>query len=156
MPAAYPSFLRPMLRASKSRSQPAKFSIAEPRRGTGYVREIGTDTPVFWDFQFRFKRSDALVFKLWFNTVINGGVDEFTMPILTEFGLLEHTCRFLPDNLLDCTESGEIITYKAKVMARAEVIPDGYTEVGPLIAALEDWTTWVEMLDQAINVEMPI
>ncbi len=77
------------------------------------------------------------------------------MPILTEFGLLDHTCRFLPDGLLNMSEDGEVITYSATIMARAEVIPDAYADSAYLIAGLPDWTSWAEYLDQAMTVEMP-
>ena len=155
MPAAFPSWVRPMLRMSKQRSQPAAFALAEPRRGFGYAREIGTDQPVFWACQFRFTRAEAVVFRLWFVYTINAGVDEFTMPILTEFGLIDHTCRFLPDGLLNMSEDGEVVTYSATIMARAEVIPDDYAEAAYLIAGMPDWTSWAEYLDQAMTAEMP-
>ena len=144
-----------MLRATKSRSQAAAFTIAEPRRGYGYAQAVGTDVPVFWDCEFRFTPSEAIAFQLWFRTVVLLGVLEFTMPILTEFGLVEHVCRFLPDGLADATEQAGIYTYKAKIMARAQVIPDGYIEAADLIIGLPDWPRWLNPLDQAINVEMP-
>lgn len=155
MTAAYPLTIRTILRASKARSQPPSFSMAEPRRGTGYVQEVGTDTPVFWNVMFRFTRAEALVFQVWFTSIINRGVDAFTMPIRTEFGVLTHTCQFLPDSLLDATENGESIDYKATIMARKQLIPTGYAEAASLIVTLPNWTNWAQLLDRAVNVEMP-
>jgi hypothetical protein len=155
MPAAYPLLLKTILRAGKSRSQPAAFSMAEPRRGYGYAQATGTDTPVFWDVAFRFTEAEALVFQLWFRNVINRGADEFTMPIRTEFGLLEHTCRFLPDGLLNTTEAGPSFGYTATIMARAQVVPDGFDDATDLILALPDWTGWAAILDEAITEAMP-
>lgn len=139
-----------MQRASKSRSQPAAFTVAEPRRGYGYRQAVGTDTPVIWDCVFRFREQDAVRFQLWFTIQLQRGLLEFTMPIRTEFGLLDHVCQFLPDGLLDATEEGGVWTFKASVMARAQVVPDAYTEAADLIIGLPDWLTWAEILDLSI------
>lgn len=148
--AAYPTGL-PLPLASKTRSQPAAFAMAEPRRGYGYAQETGTDTPVFWNVQFRFSAPDAVRFMLWFRSVINRGIDEFTLPIRTEFGLVTHVARFLPDSLLDAThDGGQVISYSATIMARAQVVPDAYTEAEELILGLPDWYAWTEPLDEAI------
>ncbi len=155
MSVAYPLHLRTILRAGKSRSQPAAFSMSEPRRGYAYVRATGTDTPVFWDVVFRFTTADALIFQLWFTQILQRGVLEFTMPIRTEFGVLVHVCRFLPDGLLPAEEEGDLWTYKATIMARAQIVPAGYAEAAELIVGLPDWTNWGGLLDQTVNVEMP-
>jgi len=155
MTAAYPLYLRTVLRTGKSRSQPAAFALNQPRRGTAYPQAIGTDTPVFWDVVFRFTPAEALVFQVWFTSIINRGIDPFTLPIRTEFGLLTHTCQFVPDSLLDTTEGGESFTYKATIMARAQIIPDGYADAAELIVGLPDWPNWAALLDQAVTAEMP-
>lgn len=155
MPAAYPLALRTVLRASKSRSQPAAFSINEPRRGYAYVQAIGTDTPVFWGVAFRFTTEEAMIFRLWFTQIINRGIDEFTMPIRTEFGVQTYTCRFLPDSLLPATEEGETWGYSATIMAREELIPEAYEDAAGLIVTLPDWRSWAAMLDEAMTAEMP-
>lgn len=150
MPVAYPFALNTILQAGKARSQPAAFRMAEPRRGYAYVQAVGTDTPVFWNVQFRFSRADAVRFMLWFVTVTERGLQEFTLPIKTEFGLVDHTCRFLDANLLDTSESGESITYTAQIMARAQVIPAAYLDAAELIIGLADWSDWAEYLDRAV------
>jgi hypothetical protein len=155
MPVAYPFALRTILQASKSRTQPAAFRLAEPRRGFAYVQKLGTDTPVFWDVQFRFRTADAVRFQLWFLTVTERGLQDFTLPIRTEFGTVDHVCRFLPDGLLDTTESGGSITYTARLMARAQVVPAGYLDAAELIVGLPDWDQWAEFLDIAMTQEMP-
>lgn len=155
MPAAYPLHLRTALRAAKSRSQPAAFSMAEPRRGYGYAQATGTDTPVFWDVTFRFTRAEAAAFQLWFRNTIGRGVAEFTMPIRTEFGLLDHVCRFLPDSLLPAGEAGDTWGYTATIMARAQLVPAGYDEATDLIAGLPDWDAWASLLDQAVTAAVP-
>lgn len=155
MPAAYPLTIRTILRANKARKQPAAFSVAQPRRGYAYVRETGTDTPVFWDVEFRFTPSEAIVFQVWFEEVINRGVDEFTLPIRTEFGTLTHTCRFLDDDLLPTIEDGGTFGYSATIMARAKLIPEGYREAADLIVTLPNWSEWASLLDIVVNSEMP-
>lgn len=148
--AAYPAGM-PTFLATKSRNQPASFGMAQPRRGYGYAQKIGTDTPVFWDVQFRFNRNDAVRFQLWFLTVINKGADEFTIPIRTEFGSVTHVARFLPDGLLNTTPDGfDVVTYSATIMARAQVVPDAYTDAADMILALPDWMAWAGLLDESI------
>jgi len=155
MPAAYPLHLRTVLRASKSRSQPAAFRLAEPRRGYGYAQAAGTDTPVFWDVAFRFTRAEAVAFQLWFRNTIGRGVAEFTMPIRTEFDVLDHVCRFLPDSLLPAAEAGETWGYTATIMARAQLVPAGYDEATDLITGLPDWDAWASLLDRAVTAAVP-
>lgn len=155
MPIAYPLSINTVLRASKSRTQPAAFTVSEPRRGRGYVEATGTDTPVFWDVAFRFTRSQAQQFRLWFDVLLNRGIDEFTMPIRTEFGLIDHTCQFLPDSLLDTTEEGELWHYRATIMARALIIPDAYTDAAETIVGLPDWDAYAAELDAAISGALP-
>ena len=155
MPEAYPLHLRTIQQASKSRSQPAAFRMAEPRRGYGYAQAVGTDTPVFWDVQFRFTAAEAAAFQLWFAQRINRGLDEFTLPIRTEFGLVTHTCRFLPDSLLDATEDGQTWVYTAQIMARTQIIPADYLAASDLIVALPDWPQWSNLLDETVTQEMP-
>lgn len=156
MPEAYPLSLRTVLRASKSRSQPPAFGMADPRRGFGYVQAVGTDTPVFWSVAFRFTRDEALVFQLWFAKMINRGIDAFTLPIRTEFGLITHTCRFLPDSLLTTDEQGETWGYTATIMARAQIIPDDYGDAAALIVGLPNWRAWASLLDETVNEVMPL
>lgn len=152
---AYPLQIRTILRTGKSRSQPAAFRMAEPRRGYAYTQATGTDTAVFWDVSFCFTRPEALIFQLWGTQLLNNWQDEFTMPIKTEFGQVSHTCRFLPDNLMPSVENGELWTYSATIMARALLIPYGYAEAADLIVTLPDWDDWASQLDQAVTAEMP-
>lgn len=156
MTAAYPLHLRTILRANKARKQLASFALSEPRRGPAYVQEIGTDTPVFWDVTFGFTQVEAQSFRLWFIYSINRGADEFTMPIRTEFGVLDHVCRFMPDGLLDMVEQGEVFTYRAQIMTRAEVIPADIAQAGDLLGGLPAWPDWAALLDQAMSARMPV
>lgn len=123
MTASYPLDLRTVIRSSKSRSQPAAFRMAQPRRGYGYAEATGTDTPVFWDVMFRFTQTEAQAFRVWFIYTIQRGVLEFEMPIRTEFGLITYTARFLPESLLPLRENGEVFEYTATIMSRAETVP---------------------------------
>ena len=129
--------------------------MTQPRRGFGYAQAIGTDVPVFWDVAFAFDEDEAIAFQLWFTVTLQRGLLEFTMPIRTEFGMVEHTCRFLPDSLLPAREDGLLFGYTAQIMARAQVIPSGYVEAAGLITALPDWAAWAEYLDQSVTAEMP-
>lgn len=152
-PAPYPTGLpRPL--ASKSRSQPAAFSMREPRRGSGYVQSIGTDVPVFWDLQWRFRQSDAARFHMWVRVVLARGTLPFALPLATEFGDVEHVCQLLPDSLLPHSSEAGVHSYSAQVMARALAYPDGIEAAGEMIAGLPDWDRWGALLDLAIS-ELP-
>lgn len=155
MPVAFPMDLRTIIRASKSRSQPAAFSMSQPRRGYAYAQATGTDTPVFWDVQFRFNRQDAARFQLWFVLQLERGLQEFTLPIRTEFGTVTHTCRFLPESLLDTQEDAETFTYSATIMAREQYIPQEYLDAADLIVGLPDWEGWAALLDEAMSGGFP-
>jgi hypothetical protein len=152
---AYPLTIRTILRSEKSRTQPAAFMVAEPRRGFGYVQATGTDVPVFWDVAFRFTLDEAIAFRLWFTQLIHEGVDPFSMPIVTEFGAIDYVCQFLPDSLLPVKQEGGLWYYTATIMARSEIIPQGYIDAAELIVSLPYWRSWAEMLDIAVTQEMP-
>lgn len=151
----YPLYVRSILRTGKSRTQPAAFSMSDPRRGAGFAQATGTDVPVFWDVSFRFTQEEAQAFWAWFRFIIRNGVDEFTMPIRTEFGVIEHVCRFLPDSLLPAKEDGPLFNYTATVMARKLLVPAGVEEAAGLIVALPNWFNWSGLLDQTVNEAMP-
>lgn len=153
---AYPFTLPSFLRSGKSRTQVAKFSMADPRRGPGYKQAVGTDVPVFWDVTFLFQEDEAIAFQLWGTQKLNDWQDDFTMSIRTEFGHdIEHVCSFLPDSLLPASEEGPHFKYTAKIMARAQVIPDSFKDAADLIIGLPNWRQWGGYLDQAINEAMP-
>lgn len=152
---AYPSHLPLLQRAQKSRSQVAPFSINQPRRGAGYVQRSGTDTPVFWNGQFRFSAGDAIAFQIWFTQTIARGALPFTMPIRTEFGLLDHVCQFLPDGLANAAEEGGVYTYDVQIMARKQLIPQEYIDGGNLITGLPNWQRWASLLDLVVTKELP-
>lgn len=153
--SSFPSSIRPAIRASKTRRQAAAFSASSKNAGRLYVQATGPDTPVIWDIEFRLTGVEAAALQQWFIFEINRGIDEFMMPIRTEFGLIMHKCRFLPEGLMDATEDGQSWVYRARIMARAQVIPTVYSDAADLIVALPDWPQWGSLLDQAINSEWP-
>ncbi len=154
MTVAYPSTLPTALRA-KSRSQAAPFRATPPGQGKLYVQPSGEDNPVAWRLEFRFTRAQAAAFVDWFETDLERGVQAFAMPIRTEFGTIPHTCRFAPQGLLDCREEGETFTYSATIMARAQVIPQGYIDAADTIIGLPHWYRWAGLIDQALTQEIP-
>lgn len=155
MAEAYPLHIRTILSASKSRSQPATFRIAEPRRGYGYVQEIGTDVPVFWDVEFRFTRPEAVVFDVWFRVNLRRGVEPFTLSLDTEYGAVEHECRFMPDGLLPLRQEANVFSYSASIMARKRVVPQEFDDAASLIVGLPDWSGWASLLDIAVSRNLP-
>lgn len=156
MAIAYPTGLGTVL-ASKSRTQVSQFSMSDPRRGPSYVQKIGTDTPVFWDVTFRFTKSDAQRFHMWFQSpaYLDRGLNDFTMDLNTEFGPVTHTCRFLDSDLLPQSSDGGVYTYTATITARKLIIPDEYLDNPSLIVELDNWAEYGNILDQVINIYWP-
>lgn len=155
---AYPVGLPTFLFAGKSRNQPAQFTESNPRRGPAYTQKIGSDMPVFWDVTFRFNEDDAQRFKLWvqLSQYLDNGLNEFILPIKTEFGLVDHTCRFLSTGFLDTQQDSQTsFTYKATIMARKLVVPQSYLDNGDYIVTLPDWKTYASLLDVTVNQEWP-
>lgn len=155
---AYPVGLPTFKSAGKSRNQPAKFTESNPRRGPAYAQKIGSDMPVFWDVSFLFSGDDAQRFQLWVTLpqFLDGGINEFILPIRTEFGMVDHTCRFLSSGFLDAKqESPTVFVYNCTIMARALVIPQEYIDNGDYIVTLPDWKEYASLLDIAINQEWP-
>lgn len=159
MAIPYPLNLRTITTSGKSRTQPASFKTHEPRRGYAYFQKIGTDTPVFWSVSFTFTREEAKRFWLWFASpdYLDSGAKEFTMPIKTEFGMVTHTCRFLPDSLLPVSETAEILSYSATIMARALVYPPGSMNLASFIVDQSDYLNepWLRILDIGMSQDWP-
>lgn len=154
----YPVGLPTFLFAGKSRNQPAQFTESNPRRGPAYTQKIGSDMPVFWDVSFRFNEDDAQRFKLWvqLSQYLDNGLNEFILPIKTEFGFVDHTCRFLSTGFLDTKQDSQTsFTYNATIMARKLVVPQEYLDNGDYIVTLPDWRNYASLLDIAINQEWP-
>ncbi len=156
MAITYPTGL-PSPLATKSRSQAASFSMLDPRRGPSYTQKTGNDVPTQWDLTFRFDYRQAQRFWLWFEmeSYLDKGANEFELPLRTEFGIVTHTCRFLPDSLVPASSDANVWTYTATITARKLVIPQEYIDAGDLIIGLENWGEWAIPLDYLINQYVP-
>jgi hypothetical protein len=140
MPVAYPAAIRPPLRASRTRTQAASFSASDPTRGFARFERTGFDQPVSWDLTWRFPAAEAQLFMQWFVYETLRGALPFTIDLRTEFGLIQHECRFMPGGLLNARQDGATWVYTATIMARAQIIPApavtayGGAFVGPIPA----------------------
>lgn len=119
MAIPYPNNVSTILSAKKSRSRPAAFAMAEPRRGPAYTQPRGTDRPYFFDVTWLLSGAEAQTFQEWFNDDLQEGQLEFTMPVKTETGLRELTCKFLPEGLLNTDQIGALWQYTATIMTRS-------------------------------------
>lgn len=157
MAIPYPFGLGTILVSSKQRSQAAKFGMTDPKRGPGYVQEIGTDMPVFWTATFKHPKKDAQRFKLWFDLpeYLNGGIEEAIIPIGTEFGVIDHVCKFLPNSLLNTSQDGGVFTYTATITSRKLLVPQEAIDMGSYIVEnMMDVNDWA-LIDYAFNDERP-
>lgn len=143
--------------ATKTRSQAATFAQLDPRRGPAYTQKTGDDTPTQWDLTFRFTEQQAQIFWLWFSQAayLDGGANEFTLPLRTEFGIVTHTCRFVPDSLMPASNDARVWTYTGKITARKLVIPQSYLDAAELMIELPNWNDFTEPLDYLINLYVP-
>lgn len=123
MPVQYPANLRPMIAASKTRTQPAAFRLNAPRRGMPFAEKNGTTPPAFYDGVFRFTRCEAISFQLWFVIELQRGTLEATLPVKTEFGVQLLDGLLLPETLLPAQEQGEVWEYRCTFMARQLYLP---------------------------------
>lgn len=148
MAVNYPTGLG-TVQATKSRQTAADYAMDNPRRGPAYVRKIGPDQPVTWTVSFRFNERDAQRFWAWFvsPTYCDGGKAEFILPLRTEFGMVDHVCRFMPDSLLPMSQEGQTVGYTATITARNLAYPEGYEEGLDFIVELENWEEWASSLD---------
>lgn len=151
----YPDDLPGVLQASKQRTREASFAVPQPMAGYSEAEVTGRDRPVQWDVEWAMQPQQAQLFMVWFVEVLDRGRAAFRMPIRTEFGLLWHACRFLPDGLLSASQDGEVWRYSASITARAELIPADMLAAAPLIIALPDWPAWADLLDITITATMP-
>lgn len=156
MAIPYPTGL-PSPLATKTRSQSASFSMLDPRRGPSYTQKTGNDVPTQWDLTFRFNEQQAQQFWLWFDlgAYLDKGANEFILPLRTEFGIVSHTCRFLPDSLVPASSAARVWTYTATITARKLVIPQEYIDAAGLIVELPNWIEFANPLDQLINQYVP-
>jgi hypothetical protein len=131
---SYPLALRTILKQSKRRQQQAPFAVSDTEAAYAHFDAAGTDHPPVWDIQLRFTPDEAALFMVWFRDVLDMGVKSFTVPIGTEFGIIEHRVQFLPGGLLNASEDGETFTYRAAIAARVLLIPPPWKNVDELIA----------------------
>jgi hypothetical protein len=124
MPVAYPTTIRPPLRASRTRAQAASFAASDAMMAFAQFQRTGYDQPVAWDLTWRLPTSEAQLFLQWFVYETMRGTVPFTIQLRTEFGLTEYLCHFLPGGLLDSREEGETWVYSASVTARALIVPE--------------------------------
>ena len=84
---------------------------------------------------------------------INQGLDQFTMPILSEYGLVDQVCQILPGSL-NPSNNGLVFSYNISMVIREWKLPDLYDyedeflEIGWFIPG--DF----EIFDSAINIGM--
>lgn len=157
----FPSFLRPMIKASKSREQAAAFRQSNPFSGEPYIESLTDDTPVIYDCQFKFGGRDKSVFWQWFNDpdYCDKGRAAFNMPISVEGGdMVMQECRFLANGTPQLiSEDAGVFTYSARIIVRQLQDPDnGYA--AELIALGElggDIEQTLYLLDLGINITAP-
>ncbi|MDT7834954.1 hypothetical protein [Aquabacterium sp. OR-4] len=151
----YPAALPGVLQAGKRREREASFAVPQPDAGASQAEATGADRPVVWSVQWVCTQEQAQLLMAWFVVTLERGRLSFRMPIRTEFGLLWHACRFLPDGLMSATQEGEVWRYSASMQARSESIPPDMLEAAPLLLGLDDWASWGSVLDVVITATLP-
>ena len=152
----YPAALPGVAQANKRRERDASFVVPQPDAGASQAEVTGTDRPVAWSVQWVCTAEQAKLMQAWFVVTLDRGRLGFRMPIRTEFGLLWHSCRFLPDGLLSASQDGEAWRYSATIQARSESVPADQLLYAPLIIGLGDeWVDWASMLDTVITATLP-
>ena len=154
----WPTSLRNAIQQGKSRNIGSAFRQADPAGGPPFVERFTDDEPIFYDFQLRFNRTEALVFYSWFNDPLNAdkGLADFNFPLETEWGDVEEVAQFTQSGVPQLvSQAGGVITYQAQVVIREFTTqPDpefvlGYWE------AFQDNLEQLNFLDIMINLSMP-
>lgn len=149
----YPSVIRCPMLSGNSRTQSARFFMSEPQNGPPYIKKLPDNQPAFFNFTFTFVDDEIPIFYMWFTETLEKGTKAFLMDILTEFGLVEYECRFLPDNLLDTTVlTKRVFSYSAKIMVSKFNPPD---YVPPGIGEVPELFLQRNLLDIIVNIELP-
>lgn len=151
----YPAALPGVLKAGKRRERQASFSVPQAEAGASVAEVTGTDRPVTWSVQWVCTPEQAQLFAVWFAVTLDRGRLPFRMPIKTEFGLIWHRCRFLPDDLLSASADGETWRFSASIQARSEIIPPEMLALAPLLFGLSDWAGWASVLDIVVTATIP-
>ena len=126
MPVAYPSELRGMINAGKTRNIAPSFAESRPLVGASYIESVTDDAPFLYSFQLTFTRPQAAIFWAWFNSAsyCDKGRAQFTMPIRIDSGeIVDQTVRFTADGIPQLTSDlGGAVVYSCTVYgARLEV-----------------------------------
>lgn len=151
----YPDGLPGMAKAGKRRERDASFVVPNPEAGASQAEVAGTDRPVTWTAQWVCTPEQARLLAAWFVVTLDRGRLGFRMPIQTEFGLIWHACRFLPEGLLSASQDGGVWRYSATIQARAEVIPAHLLALAPLLFGLPDFSAWASALDIVVTATLP-
>lgn len=151
----YPAALPGVLKAGKRREREASFAVPNPEAGAAQAEVTGTDRPVTWAVQWMCTPEQARLLAVWFAVTLDRGRLPFRMPIRTEFGLIWHRCRFLPDGLLSASQDGEVWRFSASIQARGEIIPPEMLAAAPLLLGLGDWASWASILDIVVTATIP-
>lgn len=151
---AYPDGLRGILLSGQSISRASNFEMADPLYGPAYTRKTTDDTPVFIKGSLIFNASDARRFNNFLRD-INYGFTPFTMPIMSEYGVVEQTCQAMPNSFNPQPVGGGNWRYNIDIVIADFQLPpladyaDSFTEI--------DWYVpdSFGIFDTAINAFMP-
>lgn len=152
--AAFPSSLSGMLSIGKVRTTGAQFLHTAAGEAQLNIANLGATPSTVWQFRLRLSASDMQVFRLWFEDTLRDGKDWFTIDIDTEFGLVNHTCRFAPNSMSMQSEGG-VYTFSATIYTPRLETPDVWVAVSDFVVGQSRWVEYFSYPDIAINKEWP-
>ncbi len=91
----WPTGLRGLLQEGRSQSKVPGYETSDPLYGPAYVRKTTDDTPVMITGSLLFTNNEARAFQKFIRD-INGGLDQFEMPIKSEYGVVNQVCQAMP------------------------------------------------------------
>lgn len=145
----YPEGLRTLLRDSKQVTRVSGYETSDPLYGPAYTRITTTDTPTLITGTVIFNRAESRTFQNFLRKIRNG-IDQFIMPIDSEYGPIDQVCQALPGSF-NPSQQGEVFSYNVSLVIREWALPpmleyeDSFIDIGWLIP--NDFS----IFDEAIN-----
>lgn len=158
--AQYPDYLPPPLQTGYSRTQFDGLRQVEAFAGPPITEQVTLDRPATYRLTWSLDTGQALVFKAWIHTAIEGGLKPFEITLLNESGLQKQEVKFVAGSLpqLDSVNADEQ-TYSAVAICRK--INDPYEQDYATIIELAEISPQgnviegMRLLDLAINEDWP-
>ena len=153
----WPKGLRPSLKATKSRNEVVGFRESPVTSGPSFIEPFSEDTPVFYNVEFLFTKSEARAFQSWLRiNRMKTNAPFFNFPLTIEDPNVDgQEARFTLDGYPQLrNETNFSFGYSARILIRKIITED--EEHDDFILQLSEATgymadSWMSDLDRVLN-----